>query len=526
MQTVFLRFTEQVKSNPARKALVVDENEYSYQELYDVVEQLCSNLTLMGFRGNDHVAVLLPNSAEFIIILLAASALGLVIIPNNLSIPADKLAVMFEQCRIKHKIVWHGIVSDVKPCIDVFEEKLNSNDTSLWISVGGDKEGCVSFNSLLKNTDATFKYPQVEPDAPFVITMTSGSTSEPKPIVLSQKTKLERANAAQALYEVTNRDVILAATPLYHSLAERLAIVALTLGSTLILMNGFSCKKWLQQIEKYKVSFTISVSSQLKQVVLMMEKYGYRVDSLRCLVSSSELLDSKSKSAAIKLLNCDFHECYGTSEVSIVSSLNAQKERNKTGSVGKAAPGVEIQILDDSGGIAGRGEVGEIICSTSLGFNEYFRQGSQTTAAYWNDFFRTGDIGKLDSDGYLYFLGRKKDIIITGGVNVYPKDIEKVLSTHPDVEDVAVVAFPHEQLGECVAAAIVCRGEKKINRRELQKLTAVGLADYQQPLKYFFVDYLSTNGMGKIVKRNVIRQISKIEENKLSRNRQIERMSE
>jgi acyl-CoA synthetase (AMP-forming)/AMP-acid ligase II len=224
------------------------------------------------------------------------------------------------------------------------------------------------------------------------------------------------------------------------------------------------------------------------------------------LVSSSELLDVDLKKELISKLDCSFYECYGTSEVACVTNIS-DKENIKSASVGKPLPQVEIKILRDDNTLAIDDEIGEIVCKTPLAFAGYYNRQDLTQNSMWRGYFRTGDLGKIDSEGYLYFQGRKKDIIVTGGINVYPKDIENVLNSHLRVIESCVIPLLDENLGERVVAVVV-RENKNLNIRELQRLCARELADFQQPKEFIFIDKLPRNSMGKVLKYTLVDRYS------------------
>ncbi|HNV71936.1 MAG TPA: fatty acid--CoA ligase family protein, partial [Candidatus Ozemobacteraceae bacterium] len=243
----------------------------------------------------------------------------------------------------------------------------------------------------------------------------------------------------------------------------------------------------------------------LKLILQELRTGQHQVDSLRCLVSSSALLDPSLKAELLEHLPCDFHECYGTSEIAIASNLDRAAGLRKTASVGVAAPGVDIRILDDQQKPLPANQPGEIACRTPMRFAGYYQRPDLTDAAMWGEYFRTGDIGKLDDEGFLFFLGRKKEIIITGGVNVYPQDVESALLTHPQVSECAVVPMPDNRLGEVVCAVIVARDRSQLNIRDLQRISARQLADYQQPHHYIILDELPKNRMGKLMKQELLK---------------------
>lgn len=447
------------------------------------------------------MGVLLPNSVEFVALMLVAADLGVVLVPLNTSLPVAAVHHAFQVSDVKHVVA----TSDTLNTLLSSGSPDFSFADGLWHSSDNDIEGIESLNNLLgkvQSDSAPMHWGQDED--PFILTMTSGSTGEPKPIVLTQRTKLNRASAAADMYGVTASDRILAATPLYHSLAERLVLLPLLTGGTSILMARYSPSEWLRCVSEQAVSFTIAVSSQLRQIAKQLTSANEaNISSLRCVVSSSAQLEPQVKADLLSKLRCQFHECYGTSEIAIASNLDGTSEQTKLKSVGRAAPGVEIKILREDDEIAPPDEMGEIVCKTPMIFGGYYKRPDLTSESMWGDYFRTGDLGKLDEDGYLYYLGRTKDIIITGGINVYPKDIESVLSEHPSILENAVYPLPDDNLGEIVAVAIVPRNPEDFDLRKIKLHCAEHLADFQQPRKYFLMDELPKNEMGKIMKHKL-----------------------
>ncbi len=239
--------------------------------------------------------------------------------------------------------------------------------------------------------------------------MTSGSTGEPKPIVLSQKNKIDRANAACELYSVTSEDKILAATPLYHSLAERLVLMPLLIGATSILMPRFSPSMWLKCVKEQEVTFTIAVSSQLSQVAeFLTSPFLPGISSLRCIVSSSALLENHIKAELLAKLKCDFHECYGASEVAIVTNLNIVDSKTKLKSVGNAIPNVDVKILKEDELLRRLTKQAKLFAKLRCFLKVIINCLSLLKKLCLCDYFCTGDLGKLDEDGFLTFWTEKK----------------------------------------------------------------------------------------------------------------------
>lgn len=493
---IYARFQRAAKNQPDKTALIVGAHAIRYRELQADVSLMSRQLSALGIRSGDHLGVVLPNCTAFVTLLLAAARLGAVIVPQSPGLPCEAITATFAAADVEHQVIWHGLASSFQP------------GSGINVSVGGPTAGWISDSQLLQPLSeegadigsAVFSEPELPADHPYLLVLTSGSTGKPKPIVLSQDTKVARAQAAAALYGVSAADVTLAATPIYHSLAQRLVLMPLMSGGTCIVMEHFQPDRWIEAIDRHGVSFTIAVSSQLKSVLARSTPSDPRLRSLRCLVSSSALLDNATKRDLAERLDCAIHECYGASEIAIATNLDATA-RDKLGSVGKAIPEVDVRILGEDGKLAAPGIPGEILCRTPMRYSGYYLQPQTTAAADWQGYFRTGDLGRLDADGYLWFLGRIKDIIITGGVNVYPKDIEDAILRHPAVAECAAIAIPDRELGEVVAAVIAFKENAPAAEiRSIQRLCMAQLGDFQQPRDYFVVDGLPKNAMGKIDK--------------------------
>jgi acyl-CoA synthetase (AMP-forming)/AMP-acid ligase II len=494
------RFLAAAAQHPHKTALIIDDLRVNYAGLAEEVDALACGLAAAGIQPGDHVGVILPNCVPFVVVLLAAARLGLVIVPQSPGMSAEAIESTFATADVRHLIVWHGLARQIE----------GSRWPGLKVAVGGHMDGWMAYAELLERSrPATTTAPRLPPDHPYLLILTSGSTGEPKPIVLSQATKILRAESAGKLYGVTVNDITLAATPLYHSLAQRLVLMPLLTGGTSVLMGHFTPTGWLNAVHEHRVTFSIAVSSQLKAILDHTDRIGDRLRSLRCLVSSSALLDDETKSRLIGQLNCDFHECYGASEVAIATNLSPAAAKDKLGSVGQAIPDVSVAILGEDGQLAPPGTAGEIICRTPMRYSGYYRQLETTAAAQWHDHFRTGDLGRMDADGFLYFLGRIKDIIITGGVNVYPKDIEDIILLHPAIKECAAIPLSDDGLGEVVGAVVAFKdAAHPPDLREIQRLCMLHLGDYQQPRRFFVVAELPKNTMGKLDKPALCRSYS------------------
>lgn len=495
--SIYAAFYQQVITTPDKTAVIFEEKIISYIELNIQVNKLCIHLNSKGIKSGDAIAVLLPNSYEYCVVLLAAAKLKLLLVPFNVGLPVSSILSSYKSLNIKYTISWFGLINEILSYDNTIHNSLMSvGDTDFF-------SGC-KFEDIdninIHNTE--INKCSINDDAPFIICLSSGSTGNPKPIILSQKTKLKRIQALADNYSVDNNDITLAATPLYHSLAMRLVLQPLVMGGTSVILKSFSVDGWINSIKENNVSFTIAVSSQLKQISKRLDADKNDCSSLKTLVSSSEQLSLDVKEQLLNSLTCEFHECYGTSEIGIATNLLASNH-SKLHSVGKAINGVDIVILDDEHNILKSNSIGEIACKTDMRFSGYLNLPDTTKNSFHNDYFLTGDLGCLDEDGYLYYKGRKKELIISGGINIYPKDIEDTIKNIEGVKEVAAIPKHDPILGEVVCAIIVKEPSTNVTLRIIKQHCAKHLADFQFPREFQFIESLPKNPLGKIQKHRI-----------------------
>ena len=489
---------------PDKTAIIIADTSFSYQEISEQTRRLSYALSDIGVGKGTHIGVFLNNSIEFVTTMLAVADLGATIVPMSITTSSNALLTAISASNIGYIIGWHAALMDL---LDRSQEKFPLSRQNC-ISVGREIDGCLSFNEMLKAAPETYELGKrmIDDETDFILTMTSGSTSDPKPIVFTQGTKIRRSLGAQELYDITDKDITLVATPLYHSISQRLVLIPIITGGTSVIMQKFTPKNWLTQIDRHKVTFSIAVSSQLEMILQELRDTESDTRSLRCIVCCCSLLKNDIKSLLIKEMRCDFHECYGASEVGTVSNLSPETSLEKLHTVGKAVPGVDIKIVDDKRNPVAMGEIGEIACKSRMRFSRYYNNKEATQQSMVDGFFYTGDMGYLDENDYLVFSGRKKEIIITGGTNVYPMDIEAVLNGHPKVKECAVIGVEDKRFGEAVVAFVISAEDEELSSRELQHFCLHRLADFQQPLAYVFVDDFPRTELGKVIKRKLADQ--------------------
>ena len=443
-ENLYEKFCISTKNFPTKIALVVDDQTFTYNELNQVVDKMIKDISI---TKEQNIAVLLDNSIKFVALLIAAAKVGTTLVPFDQNTPQNQKETLYKKTDIAYEY---------------------------------NQKGLVKFNNQRLSHTPTLN------ELPYIIVSTSGSTSEPKPIVLTQTIKLKRIEAAYKNYTLDQDDTILVSTPLHHSLAQRGVLLGLTLGATVVLLDRFTPKAYLEAIERNNVTFTFSVSNQLESIVEMLDAFD--VGSIKRVVSSSYAIKPDIKKRLLQYF--DIHECYGTSEIGCVTELSPKDIDKHLASVGRAMDGVDIKILQpDNNGI------GEIIVRSPWRFQEYYNLPKTTAESFIDGYFKTGDLGKIE-DGFLYYKGRKKEMIKTGGISVYPMDIEKAIKEIKGIDEVAVIGIEDSYFGEAIVA--VYTGNAKISdiRKEIKR----ALLPYQQPLFYDKVKSLPKNSMGKLQK--------------------------
>jgi len=489
--TVIECFLKSAEIYPDEIAVIFEDEKISYRELKEYVGKTAAYLKKCGVENGSKVILSLPNCPEFIFLMLAAADLGAVVVPISTTLCGDALKTAIISSDAEFAAVDNMNISNFN---DMIPEK------SVFI---------ISYDVINENGNYS-KYElgmnNIEPEADYILTMTSGSTGNPKPIIFSQKNKVTRGiKACAQLYNLTNDDVVVTASPMYHSLGQRLALFPLMIGATTLILKKFMPKIWLDAVLLHRVSFTIAVSSHLEALLRELKENSYDISSLKTIVSSSSLMKNDAKQECLKYFQCDFHECYGTSEVGIVTNLYPKDTNVKLKSVGAPLPFVRIKIVDENHLELPTGEVGEIICSTPTLFSGYYKLPEITDESIVGGYFYTGDLGKVDEDGYLYFCGRKKELIIVGGTNIYPNDVEQVIDSCHEVAECAVIGVPDSYFGEAVIAVLVANNgvEQSVAVRAARRKCADLLADYQQPMAYETLDSLPRNPLGKLMKHKL-----------------------
>jgi len=464
-----------------KKKLVFDNSIYSYKNFKDNVDWV--SFFLNKFKHKRKILVLIDSSYHLGVFLLSVAKSGKTIIPINKDLKENQILEQILYTSpdiIIYSKNFKRIASKAKKSLLICEDDI-FNDIS---------------KKKIKNDKTISTVNHLNND--FIITFSSGTTSKPKPIIFTQKIKIERYKHIKKLYNIKKKDVIFTSSPLDHSLGQRLFFLAILTGCKLVYLNKYDLKKWKKVIKKNKVSFAILPSNYLK---LLKKDILNKSIKVKKVVSAAADIGRSDKLALRGKIN--FNEMYGASEIGTITNLKKNSPTSKIGSVGKLIGDAKVKIYDENLKTLALNKVGEIGCKTKLQFKGYFKNKKLTEKSQKNGFFLTGDLGYLDKDNYLYFVSRKKDVIISSGLNIYPVDIEKEINEHKNIKESAVVGLKDKFFGEVSFAVCVLKKNEKNFEIKIRNYLQKRLANFQQPLGYSFVKEIPKNSLGKIVKKDL-----------------------
>ena len=493
---IYSKLEKNAAKNPNKIALILDDEKISYLELYNKVNKLIFFFKKLKLKKNEKIGLIENNSLEFILILFAASYLELIIVPFNTKNDLKNICKNFKIAKINYLISWFRFIKFFKK-----ELKLK-----LYFSIGERLKGSIYFNDFENVKNKTFNYQIKKRNSDYLILFSSGSTQEPKPVMIDQKNKLIRCKETSKLYKIKSNDIIPTTCPIDHSLGLRILFLSLLNGGTCVLIDTFTPYLYYKFYKKYNFTFAILVASQINQIT-KFNKNLKSLDLLKGIVSASSRLTKNLKKRLIinKIL---IYEMYGASEVGTIASINFKKNKKQIESVGRSYGKINLKILSDTNKICKKYETGEIICKSKMLFNGYLSLYKKELYLYKNNYFRTGDIGYLDDLGFLYYIGRKKNIIKRSGYMIYPEEIETKIQKIKNVIDISIQGkFDDNISNEKIIFFVILNEDKKKQRLNfLSKIYKV-LNHFQLPDKIIYLKKFPKTSLGKVSKPALLRLI-------------------
>ena len=487
---------------PHAAAIVVGGAVESYQELWSRTCRLAYALKGIGIERGDRVAILMRNRREFVETYQAAAIIGATVVPLNFRYLAHEVAQVVNHAEASALIYEQGL-SDV-----VEAAKQSAHTTLRFVETGsGGRNGAFSFEELILGSTENLPPVDVMPSDVYFQGYTSGTTGPPKGCVVTHDAFLDCLLRIAAHFEITDRDVELTAAPLFHESVAIFTLMQLLRGGTVVIADDFSPLKIYQAIQNSRVTWSFLVPTMWSTLVNDESRLRYETGSLRLLLSGGSPLLTGTKDALMAAFpSAGLNEFYGATELGLVTNLSSADQKRKTRSVGKPVTGYYIELRDSAGQQVKDGEPGEIFVGGATLLREYFKNPEATEAARGRDgYLSLGDIGRFDAEGYLYIVDRKKDMIISGGENIFASDIEEVLCAHPAVHLAAVVGAPDPTWGEIVVAAVTLNPGSSATPDDLIHHCKQHLSGFKVPKRIDLREHLPMSTFGKVLRREVKR---------------------
>jgi acyl-CoA synthetase (AMP-forming)/AMP-acid ligase II len=486
--TVYALYKRNSRMFRNKTAVIYGDSRVSYGELVDQADNLAGELSSRGVSKGDRIALLAKNCPAFLTILGASAAIGAVLVPINFRLTAKEISF---------------IIDDVEPVMLLFDNEYTGIVNEL-ISVFPYANGCIPFDSKQINPFPSAKRPRFPSDVygsdPLVIIHTAAIQGKPRGAVISHSNLLAGMMQTVSLIGLDSGGIYLNIIPLFHIFGLVMALSLMQAAGENIIVSGFDPKEVNEIIGHRKVSIIANFPPILAQILDEREKGGFDISSLKHVVGL-EHPDTIERYTGLGF--GQFWLCYGQTETMALTCLSRHQER--PGSAGRPVPWADMAIFDEFDRPVEAGKEGEIVLRGPLVFSGYWKEDELTQITFRDGWHHTGDLGRIDNDGFLWFMGRKaqKELIKSGGENVYPVEVEKVIMEHPAVEDVSVIGVPDPKFGEGIKAVCTLKKEAAVTEQELIAYVASKIASYKKPRTVCFVDSMPKNPDGSVNREEV-----------------------
>jgi acyl-CoA synthetase (AMP-forming)/AMP-acid ligase II len=487
------------ETRPTATALIKDDARLDYAALNALMDRIAAGLQRDGLKSGDIIAICAKTSINYAALYVGALRAGVTVAPIAPSSTPAGIAAMVADCDAKLFFLDASVARDLAtldkpiaiPQIALDDDAHIGKPFDAWLAPAGAKPAPVA----------------IDPDQGFNIIYSSGTTGEPKGIVQSFRMRwMQLFRAANLGYD--SSVVTLLSTPLYSNTTMVCYLPTLGFGGTVVLMEKFDAAGYLALAERHRVTHTMLVPVQYHRIMALPDFDRYDLTSFRQKLSTSAPFSAALKADVLKRWPGGLTEYYGMTEGGGTCCLEAHLYPDKLHTVGKPLPGHDVRLIDEEGREVPQGEIGEVIGTSAAIMNGYYKRPDKTAAAEWFDangtrYIRTGDVGRFDADGFLTLMDRKKDMIISGGFNIYPSDLEAVLAQHPDVSEAAVVGVPSQEWGETPVAFVVPKAGAKSTAEDLRAWTNARVGKTQRLAALRLLETLPRSAIGKVLKREL-----------------------
>ncbi|HEY3725811.1 MAG TPA: long-chain fatty acid--CoA ligase [Solirubrobacteraceae bacterium] len=483
--------TDSAREHPDQVAIKLDDAELTYSQLDGASAHIAGLLRAHGFEAGDRVGIMLPNVPYFPVCYYGVLRAGGIVVPMNVLLKRREVAFYLEDSGAKLLFAWEEFAQDAQAGAD------EAGAECILVKVG-------EFENEVGAAEPETDVADTDDHDTAVILYTSGTTGTPKGAELTHSNLRRNAQASQKMFGFGDQAVTLGALPLFHSFGQTCGLNATISGAgTLTLIPRFDPGKALEIIQRDHVNIFQGVPTMYGAMLHHPEREQYTTASLELCASGGSAMPVELLRDFEEAFGCKILEGYGLSESSPVASFNHPDRERKPGSIGTPIEGVEMKVVDEDGNEVEQGETGEIVIRGHNVMKGYWERDDATEETVRDGWLHTGDMGNVDEDGYFFIVDRKKDLIIRGGYNVYPREIEEVLYEHPAVREAAVVGVPHDEYGEEVGAAVALKDGEQADADEIRDFVKEQVAAYKYPRRIWFVDDLPKGPTGKILKREI-----------------------
>jgi acyl-CoA synthetase (AMP-forming)/AMP-acid ligase II len=499
---------------PDQEIMVFEDYRQTYRETITRVQQLAGAFAALGISKGDRIAVLDTNSARYVEAYFATSMLGAVFVPLNYRAKAQELEYMITTAGARLLLVGDRY----RPLISSLRQRLLC--VTEYVAMQSPQPGMALFEELIARASSDAHEIEVDEEDVNILMYTSGTTGRPKGVMLTYGDFGAHVCGNTELADGTPRGGTLLCVPLYHIAGITSLMTSFFTGRALVILRQFEPTEWLDAVQRERITHAFLVPTMLKRVLDHPDFSRYSCASLQLLAYGAAPMPLHVIRRAIEMFpaTVGFVNAFGQTETTATVTMLLPEDHRLEGtaqevegklrrlsSIGRPLPDVEVRIIDPEGADVLRGEIGEVAVRTPRMMKGYFSQGDATAQTIVQGWLHTRDMGRMDADGYLYLSGRKDDLIIRGGENISPAEVEAVLHTHPAIEEAAIIGVPHDGWGEQVMAIVVRRAGSALTPEEVIDWCRQRLASFKKPDHVEFVPELPRNPLGKVL-RNDLRE--------------------
>ncbi|OYN76180.1 class I adenylate-forming enzyme family protein [Mycolicibacterium sphagni] len=486
-----------------RSALVLANGSVAWSQIDRHSTHLALALLSIGLEPGDKVAVLMANDGIYLEAMYGIAKAGLVIVPLNARSVAREIAYFLSRSDAKAVIVHSSLTQTLAEALP----ELAPPPAFVFV-VGEESQLGVSYAELISTATASAaELPSVDPDDPYWLSFTSGTTGPPKAALVTHRRLLDTWNTFVREFELTSRDKILLAAPIYAGIGFNFALAALYGGGQLVMQPAFDAAAAIAAIDEHQVTMLPMVPTMYESMMNHPAATDADLSSVRVVLSlGSPLLNNTKKGLLALFPHGGIYEFYGSTELGATALIHPVDQLRKDRSVGQAVMGVQIRLLDEDGNDVPVGEIGEIYKRGLTMGSAYYRNPQETASMHRGEWITSGDMGRFDDEGYLYVVDRKKDMIVSGGFNVYPAEVEDVIAAMAGVRGVAVIGAPDSHWGEIVCAVVVL--DDGVTAEDVSGHVSRELSDYKRPKRYVTVESLPLSAAGKVLKTTLRQQLA------------------